>query len=94
MTLQLAAKVMPAMNKALQAPMVKMVALPRAENMWWAWGRLKDAAGATVGILFSQKEVTPLFSAMWKGIVTNILILIAIVSASLTLPLFLPEERA
>ncbi|MCM2358634.1 MAG: methyl-accepting chemotaxis protein [Geobacteraceae bacterium] len=81
-TLQLAARQLPAMKGALREPAVNIVALRGAKYVV-GMSPVKDAAGNTVGILFSQKDVTPLFSAMWKGIATNIAILIAIMVASL-----------
>jgi len=84
LTLQLAGKLMPAMKSALQESTVTVVSL-RGGKYAVGMGPLRDASGATVGILFSQKEVTPLFSAMWRGIVANILIISAIVVAALVL---------
>src|SRR6266567_1372825 len=84
LTLQLAGKLMPDMKSALQEPTVTVVSLGGVKYAV-GMGPLRDASGATVGILFSQKEVTPLFSAMWRGIVANILIISAIVVAALVL---------
>lgn len=84
LTLQLTAKLLPAMNNALKGPIVEVISY-RGGKYVVGMGPVTDASGAIVGILFSQKDVTPLFSAMWKGILTNILILIAIVVASIAL---------
>jgi len=75
------------MKSALQEPTVTVVSL-RGEKYAVGMGPLRDASGATVGILFSQKVVTPLFSAMWRGIVANVLIISAIVVAALVFLFF------
>jgi methyl-accepting chemotaxis protein len=43
-----------------------------------ASGPLKDAFGATAGVIFSHREITPLFAAMWQGVLTSLLLFAAI----------------
>lgn len=91
-TLRLAAQVMPAMRNALQHPTVTLVSLPGVKYAV-GMGPVRDAFGNTVGILFSQKEVTSLYGAVWKGIAANVLIFVAIMLAS-TVFLYLSLRRS
>ncbi|HEY6874343.1 MAG TPA: methyl-accepting chemotaxis protein [Geobacteraceae bacterium] len=66
------------MREALRAPVVRIAGVGGRK---YAVGMapIRDAFGNTVGILFSQKDITPLYAAMWKGIATNILLFVAVV---------------
>ena len=86
-TLQLAVKLLPAMKKGMQEPVVNLVSL-RGSKYVVGIGPVKDAAGTTVGILFSNKNVTPVFSSMWRGVITNIVILTLIVAGSVVFLFF------
>ena len=83
-TLGLAAKLLPEMKQALQEHKVSVVSFKGGKYVV-GLGPVLDASGATVGVLFSQKEVSSLFSSMWSGVVANLGILIAIVACSLFL---------
>jgi C4-dicarboxylate-specific signal transduction histidine kinase len=72
------------MTDALREPKVSIVSYRRG-NYVVAMGPVQDAAGATVGVLFSQKEISPLFSTIWAGITAYTAILIAILLSSLFL---------
>ena len=78
--LQLAAQVTPAMKGALHAPVVTVVSL-HGDRYVVGLAPVKDASGATVGILFTQKNVTSLFNSMWIGILKTLLVLSVIVVA-------------
>jgi signal transduction histidine kinase len=72
------------MKSALREPKVVIVSyLGRKYAV--GIGPVHDAAGVTVGVLFSQKEVTSLFSSMWVGITAYMAILVVILLASLFL---------
>lgn len=86
-TLQLAAKLLPEMRAALHEPKVSIVSL-RGGKYVVGIAPVQDAAGTTVGVLFSQKEVSSLFSTMWKGVASNIVILFVIVASALALLYF------
>lgn len=91
-TLQLAKMLGGTMTSGLKAPSVSVVNMNGAKYVV-AISPVRDAAGATVGVLFSQKNVTPLFAGMWKGIVANVLIFATILAASLLL-LFLSLRKS
>ena len=48
-------------------------------------GPVKDAFGNTAGILLSHRDVSPLYSAMWKGIIAGDAIFVAIFLVSIAL---------
>jgi signal transduction histidine kinase len=77
MTLQLAEKCKEIMPEALNQYMVSIIHLGNAKYVV-GMGPIEDAFGSTAGILFSYKDVTPHFSAMWEGIVSSLLTFIAI----------------
>ena len=79
---RLAAQLLPAMQSALKQPAVTIVSSPEGKIVV-GMSPFIDASGHTVGILFSHKDVTPLFTAMWHGVVTNVLMLSAIVLTAL-----------
>ena len=83
-TLGLASKLLPEMKGALQEPKVSIVSYQGGKYVV-GMGPVQDASGVTVGLLFSQKEVSPLFSSLWGGVAANLAILIAIVLSSLFL---------
>ncbi|MCM0081278.1 methyl-accepting chemotaxis protein [Geomonas sp. Red32] len=83
-TLRLAAKLVPEMNEALKTPVVKIVSLGTARYVV-GMGPTRDATGATVGILFSQKEVSSLFAGLWKDVAVIVGIFILIMTGSLAL---------
>lgn len=76
--IQLAAQLMPAMKNALKQPGVTIASTPEGKAVV-GLSPFIDASGHTVGILFSHKNVSPLFSAMWQGVVTNVFMLSTIV---------------
>lgn len=84
LALGLAAKVLPGMGEALKAPQLRIVSY-RGGNYLVGMGPIRDASGSTAGILFSHKEISPLFSTMWKGVAAQLGIFIAIVLAALLL---------
>jgi signal transduction histidine kinase len=83
-SLRLATKVNGAMEKGLREFVVCIVDFNGAKYAV-AMGPIQDAFGATAGILFSQRDVTPLYAAMWNGIGTSISVFAAIFIASLAL---------
>ena len=83
-SLPLAARVDGAMEKGLSEFAVRIVDFNGAKYAV-AMGPIRDAFGATAGILFSQRDVSPLYAAMWKGIATSISVFAAIFIASLAL---------
>lgn len=80
-TLQLAGKLLPDLTYPLQEPVVEFVSL-QGKKFAVGIGPVKDAAGTTVGILFSHKNVSPVFASMWRGVLANTLMLAAIVAGS------------
>jgi len=90
--LGLAAGLLPEMKQALQGPRVNIVSYQGGKYLV-GMGPVQDASGATVGVLFSHKEVSPLFSTMWKGVAASLGILLVIVLSSLLL-LYLSLRRS
>jgi methyl-accepting chemotaxis protein len=88
----LAARLLPEMREALRAPKVEMVSYNGAK---YAVGisPVQDASGATVGVLFSQKDVTPLFASVWTGVIANLAIVMVVMSAGMFL-LYLSLRRS
>jgi len=66
-TLKLAAKLLGAMEKAKHGFTLSIVYL-NDQTFAVGMGPVRDAFGNTVGILFSQKNVTASFAAMWQRI--------------------------
>ena len=83
-SLGLAAKLLPEMNRALKEPQLAIVSY-KGGNYLVGIGPVKDAAGETVGVLFSHKEISPLFAGMWKGVAAQVGIFVAILLTSITL---------
>jgi len=83
-SLRLATKVNGAMENGLREFTVSIVDLHGAKYAVTV-GPIHDALGATAGVLFSQRDVTPLYAAMWKGIAASISVFAAIFIASLAL---------
>lgn len=81
LAIRLAAKLAPQMKSALQGPTVAIVNLSGSKYVV-GMGPIHDAFGNTVGILFSQKEVTPLFYAMWNGVGASVLVFTAVLFAA------------
>jgi len=90
--LGLAAKVLPEMGEAMKAPQLKIVSYGGG-NYLVGIGPVQDASGSTVGVLFSHKEISPLFSTMWKGVAAQLGIFIAIILAAIFL-LYLSLRRS
>ncbi|MBI1920870.1 MAG: HAMP domain-containing protein [Geobacter sp.] len=91
-TLKLATKLGDRMASGLKEPMVSVVNLDGTKYMVAA-SPIQDAAGTTVGVIFSQKDVTSLYSTMWKGIIANILTFAAILLGASAL-LFLSVRKS
>jgi signal transduction histidine kinase len=70
-SLRLAAKFPDLMREGLEKFVVSIVDLG-GEKYAVGVGPFQDASGDTAGILFSQRNLSPLYSAMWKGILTSI----------------------
>ncbi|MCM2357082.1 MAG: methyl-accepting chemotaxis protein [Geobacteraceae bacterium] len=81
--LKLAAAVGPELQKGLERPVVAVVDLKEAKYVVGI-SPVLDAAGRTTGVLFSQKNVTPLFAAMWRGIAVNTILFAAIFLGAIT----------
>jgi methyl-accepting chemotaxis protein len=79
------------LEKGLGEPVVAIVDLA-GKKFVIGVSPVEDAAGNLVGVLFSEKEVTPLFAALWQGIFTTVLIFAGIFLGS-ALILFLSLRR-
>jgi len=90
--LGLAEKLLPEMNDALRGPKVSVVSFKGGKYLV-GMGPVLDASGATTGILFSHREVSPLFATMWKGVAVNLGLLIVIILSALFL-LYLSLRRS
>ncbi|WP_136514932.1 methyl-accepting chemotaxis protein [Geomonas edaphica] len=82
--LGLAAGLASEMNQALKEPQLAIVSFKGGKYLVGI-GPVKDASGETVGVLFSHKEIGPLFATMWKGVAAQMGIFIAILLAGVTL---------
>ena len=82
LSLQLAAQLLSTMQGALKGATVTTLSMQRLK---YAVGMapLKDASGATVGIILSHRDVTSQFAAMRQGVYINVLVLSAIVFITL-----------
>ncbi|HEX9023175.1 MAG TPA: cache domain-containing protein, partial [Geobacteraceae bacterium] len=91
-TLQLAARLAEKMDSALHEYTTAVVEL---DGKMYAvgMGPVQDAFGATVGILFSQRDVTALFAAQKEGTIGLVLVFAAVLLASLGL-LFLSLKKS
>lgn len=76
-SLQLAAKLLDTMQKGGNEHSVSLIDLDGAKYAVGI-GPVKDAFGAPAGILFSQREVSPRYVVMWKGIILSVSIFVAI----------------
>ncbi len=90
-TLHLAMKLVPSMRHALKE---QVVTISEHDEKTYVIGMapFRDDSGATVGILFFHKDVTSLFATMWRGVITNVLILSFIVLNALVI-LFLTYRK-
>jgi signal transduction histidine kinase len=70
-SLQLAASFNDTMRRGLQEFIVAFVDLHGTKYAIGV-GPVQDAFGVTAGLLLSQRDISPLYSAMWKGIITSI----------------------
>lgn len=86
-SLQLAARFTEAMRKGLQEFTVSFVDLYGAKYAVGV-GPIRDAFGVTAGVLFSQRDISHLYSAMWQGIITSITVFAAIFLACTALLYF------
>ncbi|HEY6873960.1 MAG TPA: PAS domain S-box protein [Geobacteraceae bacterium] len=91
-SLRLAAKLLPAMGKALRGFTVTVVDLG-GKKYAVGLGPVQDAFGTTVGILFSQKEVTSLFASQRSLVINNVLVFAVTLLASLAF-LFLSLQKS
>ncbi|TSK04439.1 MAG: HAMP domain-containing protein [Geobacter sp.] len=81
--LGLAAGLGPEMSQALKEPQLAIISYKGGKYLVGI-GPVKDASGETVGVLFSHKEIGPLFATMWKGVAAQMGIFIAILLAGVT----------
>jgi signal transduction histidine kinase len=72
-SLALANRFIDTMQRGLEAFSVSFVDLHGAKYVVGV-GPIHDAFGTTAGILFSQRDITSLYSALWKGIISSITI--------------------
>ena len=84
LALGLASLQIPEMKDALHEPKVSIVSHQGGRYLVGI-SPVQDAAGATVGILFSHRDVSPLFSSLWKGVAANLAILVVIMLVALSL---------
>ncbi|QXE90423.1 HAMP domain-containing protein [Geomonas subterranea] len=82
--LGLAAKVGQEMTEALKEPRIAIVSYNGGKYLVGV-GPVQDASGGTVGVLFTHKEISPLFATMWKGVAAQLGIFLAIILAALAL---------
>nr|WP_236015253.1 methyl-accepting chemotaxis protein [Geomonas anaerohicana] len=78
-----AAKVGPEMTEGLKEPRIVIVSFDGGKYLVGI-SPVRDASGGTVGLLFTHKEISPLFMTMWKGVAAQMAIFIAIVLAAVT----------
>jgi len=83
-TLALAAGLQSEMKAALRAPEVLIVPY-KGEKYAVGIAPVQDAAGVTVGVLLSHRDVTPLFRSMSVGVAAYLAILVIILLCSLLL---------
>ena len=83
-TLRLAEKLRDTVRKGFDGFAFSFVDLGGAKHAV-GMGPIKDAFGATAGVLFSHRDVSPLYVAMWKGIIVSDGIFVAIFLASTAL---------
>ena len=91
-TLALAKANLGALEKGLKEPVVAIVDLDKKKFVLGV-SPVEDASGHLVGVLFSEREVTSLFTAMWRGIFVTVLIIAGIFLASAIL-LYLSLRRS
>jgi methyl-accepting chemotaxis protein len=84
LTLGLAAKLLPEMKDALHRPAVSVVSYNGGKYVVGI-GPVQDAAGTTVGLLFSHREVSSLFTTMWEGVAAYLGVFIAILAGAFAL---------
>ena len=82
--LGLASQLQPEMQAALREPRV-LIARYGGSQYAVGIGPVQDAAGVTVGVLFSHRNLTPLLTAMWAGVAAYSGIFIVILLTSLFL---------
>jgi signal transduction histidine kinase len=82
--LRLASTLQPEMQAALHKPQVTIVRY-RGAHYAVGIGPIQDADGATVGVLFSHRDVTPLFSMMWASVAAYAGMIVVILLSSLFL---------
>ncbi|WP_226373893.1 methyl-accepting chemotaxis protein [Citrifermentans bemidjiense] len=90
--LGLAAESLPEMQSGLKGPQLKLVSYKGGKYLV-AVGPLKDASGATVGVLLSHKEITPQFASLWKRVAAQVgIFLLIVIAAALLLYLSLRKS--
>lgn len=77
MTMQLTARLNGAMQTGLRAFTVNTVAV-RGKKYVVGVGPIQDAFGKTAGILFSQRDVSLLYDAVWRGVAISLTVFVAI----------------
>ena len=80
----LAGELLPEMQGGLHGFQMSIVSF-RGEKYAVGIEPVLDASGATVGVLFSHREVTPLFAELWGGVAANLAVLICILFGALFL---------
>lgn len=77
-SLELAAISTELLREGLETFVMGTVELGGGEKYAVGAAPFEDAFGETAGILFSHRNLSPLYSAMWKGIITSITVFIGI----------------
>lgn len=89
---KLAGELQLAMSKGLQDYNVAIVNLA-GKKYAVGIGPVRDAFGTTVGVLFSQRDVTPLYSVLWLEVGENVLVFAMILLVA-ALSLFLSLRKS
>ncbi|ACM20121.1 methyl-accepting chemotaxis sensory transducer, class 40+24H [Geotalea daltonii FRC-32] len=91
-TLQLAAKLGRKLNQGLKEDLVQTITIGNSRYVVGI-SPVLDASGTAAGILLSTKDVSQLYTSIWKGILINILLFAGIMAGAL-LPLYLSLKKS
>ncbi|HWI40882.1 MAG TPA: methyl-accepting chemotaxis protein, partial [Verrucomicrobiae bacterium] len=81
-TLPLAAALQAEMAAALKGPLVKVISL-KGQKFAVSMTPVSDAGGNLAGLLVSHRDVTHLFSGMWRGVAVNTVAFVLIFGGAL-----------